>query len=246
MDKDKDPTDQQISVVHILEKRKNGEVILLDSAAFDAAGTITDPQCKDIAVRLIPHLPYDEVKKDLFLAVERKRAELMAKAKQLVSRKMLAACQNKKVTLMSGVLVNRIDLLRAYFKEATTVEQQLTIDDITQGCFDQNNIWKDDMDHEIKEEFGIDYDPATIKKHVNGKGTGFIKKIITKALCNLRQDLRQASARAQPYLAVSPMRIKRSHEDSYFDGKYQRKKKVSGAFSGKNILIKNFHSNFVS
>jgi hypothetical protein len=29
------------------------------------------------------------------------------------------------------------------------------------------------------------------------------------------------------------MRIKRAHEDSYVDGKYQRKKKVSGAFSGK-------------
>lgn len=224
-------TDTEVRVRRLLDKRSNGDLIILDSAAFEPAGGITDPQCKDIATRLAPDLRYEGIQRELLQTVERKRAEMMAKAKKMVGTKMLSACQNLQVKLMNGVLVNRIDLLREYFKEASTAQHQKIIDAVTAGCFDQNDIWKDDMDHDLKEFFGIDYDPSSIRRHVNGKGTGFVKKIITKALCNLRNDLRQASARAQPYVAISPTRIKRSHEDSYSDGKYQRKKKVSRGLS---------------
>ena len=62
MDSDNNPKDTPISVLHILDK-KNGDYIFLDSAAFEAAGCITDPQCKDIAGRLMPDIPYEDVKK---------------------------------------------------------------------------------------------------------------------------------------------------------------------------------------
>jgi hypothetical protein len=46
------------------------------------------------------------------------------------------------------------------------------------------------------EVFGINYDPKSITTHKNRRGNGFIEKIVTKALNNVRADLRAVVGRA--------------------------------------------------
>ena len=206
----------------VLDKKSDGQPIYLDWNAFDAVAAITEPQLKDVASRLLPGLHYGGVQEALREAIVKKRKQILAVAKEKVIARMLDECQRLSLVTYSGISVATKDALREYFKEADDEDHRIAINQITHLCFSNSPRWKEDVADEISERFGIQYDPSTVKAHENGKGNGFIEKIITKGLCNVRADLRSAQGRAN--IGYAAPRIKRDPQDAYDNnGNYKRK-----------------------
>jgi hypothetical protein len=89
-------------------------------------------------------------------------------------------------------------------KESTDEE---TIGCITITCFKNSPRWKEDMAQKLIKTFGIHYDETSIVENKNRKGNGFLEKIVTKALNNVRLDLRAVQTRA--FSKVKPHRATR-------------------------------------
>lgn len=214
---------RQISTIF---DKKGEKQLLLDWNAFDPVSAIKEPELKDIAHRLCPELKYDDIRLELKEATVKKRKEMLKFAKDQVVVRMLDECQRMEVVTFGNRPVNNKESLREYFKEAGDDEEHRTvINQVTNLCFNNSPRWKEDLADEMMDRFGIGYDPHTIKSHENGKGNGFYEKIITKALCNARADLRSAQGRAS-LGASSYHRIKRDSNDAYDnDGRYLRKKR---------------------
>lgn len=205
----------------VLEKKTSGEMILLDWNAFDAAGALTQIQVKDIHQRLIPDLEYAAVYAELLLAIKKKRAAILAAAKDMCWVRMLDEAQRLGIHLSNKVAVSSKDTLRAYFKESDDPDHTAVFKQVTHTAFVESPRWQQDMCNDLKDLFGIGYDPETVILHDNGKGNGFLEKICTKANNNARQDLYAAQGRASVGLGKVD-RIKRRSEDAYENDKYIR------------------------
>ena len=219
----------QLRVISILEKDTDGEPIFLDWNAFDAVSAIKDTDLRDIARRLLQDLPFDQVKVKLRDAIVKKRKEMIAFAKEKVFLRMIDECIRLNLKTSSGVKVTTKELLREYFKKSADDSNADAIKNILSICFSTSPRWKEDTAEVMMERFGIKYDPATVQAHENGKGNGFYEKIITKALCNCRADLRSAQGRAN--CGFASKRIRRNAEEAYdSEGRYIRKKNKSVNF----------------
>jgi hypothetical protein len=168
----------------VLDKKPSGEMILLDWNAFDAAGTLTQIQVKDIHQRLIPDLEYAAVYTELHASIKKKRAEILAAAKDMCLVRMLDEAQRLRIRLSNNVEVSSKDTLRGDFKESDDPEHTAIFKQITHFAFVESPRWKQDMCNDLKDRFGIGYDPATVILHDNGKGNGFLEKICTKGSNN--------------------------------------------------------------
>ncbi len=148
---------------------------------------------------------------------------MIAFAKEKVFLKMIDECIRLNLQTTSGVKVTTKEMLREYFKESQDDSNADAINNITYLCFAQSPRWREDTTEIMMERFGIKYDPSTVQAHENGKGNGFYEKIITKALCNCRQDLHSAQGRAN--CGFIGKRMHRNAEEAYNgEGKYVRKK----------------------
>jgi hypothetical protein len=193
----KDNTDPVLSRIRgLLDKKGEGE-ILLDWNAFEPSTVIKDPQLKDIHRRLCPDLEYSVIHTELEKTVAAKRAAMLGMGKDMVFQKILTECQILQVKDKNGTVVTGKDSLRMYLK---TRRDENIVTQLLYTCFKNSPRWKDDMTHELIECFGISYDPTTIKVHKNRKGNGFLEKIITKALNNVRADVRAMLGRASTSL----------------------------------------------
>jgi hypothetical protein len=210
----------------LLDKRQDGEAIQLDWNAFEAASALKEPELKDIHMRLCPNYSYDLIKKELRSTVQKKRAELLSLAKDKITVRVLKECQQMNL-IIAHQIVSSKDLLNKWLRETSGKQSDREFRTFTEDTFRENARWQDDMAHELMDLFGIEYDRKTVNKHSNSKGNGFLEKICTKALQNVRQDLRGVRDRARTGNAAP--RIKRAKDQCYDnDGKYQRKKhKVS-------------------
>lgn len=210
-------------VITCLDKRTEGEPITLDWNAFDAVTPIKDTELRDVARRLLPDLEFVNIRRELEKAIVKKRREMLAVAKDRVLVKMIDECIRLKLTTTAGIEVTTKESLKQYFKESSDETSAQAIHKITYLCFSQSPRWKEDTTDYMIERFGIGYDLETVRTHENGRGNGFYEKITTKALCNLRADLRAAQGRANRGFAVP--RIRRNADDAYDDeGRYIRKK----------------------
>jgi hypothetical protein len=150
-------------------------------------------ELKDIHRRLCPQLDYGTIRAALKETVAKKRAAMLAMAKNMVFEKILTECHILQVQTQTGTMVTSKALLNVFMKETTEEE---TIELITTTCFKKSPRWKEDMTQRLIESFGLHYDETTIVENKNKKGNGFLEKIVTKALNNVRLDLRAVQSRA--------------------------------------------------
>jgi hypothetical protein len=217
-----EPDEVAVRVETVLDKKPNGELIYLDWNAFEPASVLREPELKDIHKRLCPQLEYDNVRAELRDTVAKKRAAMLAIAKDMVLEKILTECQIQQVKLTTGAIVTSKVLLNAFMKESTDEE---TIDCITSTCFKNSPRWKEDMTQKLIETFGIHYDDSSIVENKNRKGNGFLEKIVTKALNNVRLDLRAVQSRA--FAKVKPERKKWEKSNKSNEGDETNEKRVS-------------------
>jgi hypothetical protein len=188
---DRDPV---LSRIRGLLDKKNGEgEILLDWNAFEPSTVIKETELKDIHQRLCADLEYAVIRNELHDTVSKKRASMLGMGKDMVFQKILTECQILQVKTKCGSLVTSKDLLRLFLR---TTRDDNIVTQIMYTCFKNSPRWKDDFTHNLIECFGINYDPTTITTHKNRKGNGFLEKIITKALNNVRADIRAVLGRA--------------------------------------------------
>jgi hypothetical protein len=221
---------QQHKVKTVLDKRTDGDPIFLDWNAFDPSNAIRETELKDIFHRFVgedgvfldePHLQYDDVADVLRTAAEKKKSELLAYAKDKALERMLDECRKIDLVTIGGTPVTNKKTLCLYFKQACRPVHQTNMEAVSQECFKETTCWHSDLSVDMREKFGIEYDPKTVRVHKNRKGNGFIEKIITRAVCNMRQDLHGANERAEA--EVPAPRVKRSAEEAYADdGTYDR------------------------
>ena len=217
---DDDNTEHAIKTV--LDKKPDGTFIELDWNAFEAATALKEPEIKDIHSRVCSEYDYNVVKNALRRTVHKKRAEILSLAKDKVMLKVLQECQVLNL-VTSNQVVSSKDLLRKWLKETSGKHSEKAIRQFTETCFRESARWNDDMAHELMDTFGIRYDPTTVNPHSNNKGNGFMEKICTKALQNVRQDLRAIRDRAR--IGNPAPRIKRSKDDCHDKkGRYIRRK----------------------
>jgi hypothetical protein len=176
----------------LLDKKSEGQ-ILLDWNAFEPSTVIKETELKDVHGRLCPDLEYAAIRDELRDTVAKKRGEMLGMGKDMVLQKILTECQILQVKTSKGALVTSKDLLRAFLRRS---RDDNIVTQIMYTCFKNSPRWKDDFTHNLIECFGINYDPNTITAHKNRKGNGFLEKIITKALNNVRADLRAVLGRA--------------------------------------------------
>lgn len=215
--------DNMVHVVRtLLDKKQDGERIELDWNAFDAATALKEPELKDIHKRLCSEYEYDDIRQTLQRTVHKKRSEILALAKEKVMAKVLQECQLLKLET-SHQIVSSKDLLKKWLKQTSGPKSDGAFRQITETTFRESARWNDDMAHELMDIFGIYYDEKTMNPHRNNKGNGFFEKICTKALQNVRSDLRAIRDRART--GTPAPRIKRKKEDCYDgDGKYIRRR----------------------
>jgi hypothetical protein len=182
-----------VCVQTVLDKKSDGKLIYLDWNAFEPASVLKETELKDIHHRLCPQLEYDNIRRELRNTVAKKRADMLALAKDMVLEKILTECQIQQVKTTTGTMVTSKTLLNAFMKESTDEE---TIGCITITCFKNSPRWKEDMTQRLIEKYGIHYDERSIVENKNRKGNGFLEKIVTKALNNVRLDLRAVQTRA--------------------------------------------------
>jgi hypothetical protein len=205
----------------LLDKRPDGE-IQLDWNAFEPSTVVKETELKDIHKRLCPDLDYGTIRMELRDTVTAKRAAMLGMAKDMIFEKILTECQMLQVKTRNGTLVTSKDLLKVFFK---TTSNEKIVTEITYTCFKNSPRWKDDMTQNLIECFGINYDPCTITTHRNRKGNGFLEKIITKALNNVRADLRAVQGRAstllkeprQEQITREDTCVLNSAEDEFYD-----------------------------
>jgi hypothetical protein len=166
--------------------------------------------------------PYEQVAAALRTEVKKKRSQILSVAKNKIHIRVLQECQNMelKVNKASKVIVSSRDLLKQWLREKNGNKADRQFKQFTEVCFAESPRWNEDMAHDLMDEFGIRYDPSTVLTHSNNKGNGFFEKICTKALQNVRQDLRAIRDRSG---SVAP-RIKRGRDECYNGKKYIRKK----------------------
>jgi hypothetical protein len=210
-----------LAVSTCLDKDPTGKRIQLDWNAFDASTAITEPVLKDIHTRLLSEYDYAAIKVGLRATVFKKRCEILSMAKDKVFIRVLKECQVLQLATESGDTVCSKMLLKKWLKEARSSNSDFSR--ITDIAFRDCPRWKEDMAIDLSDLFGIEYDPKTVNPHSNNKGNGFMEKLCTKALNNVRMDLRAIRDRSNP-CGPAP-RIKRSNDEAYGrDGKYKRKK----------------------
>jgi hypothetical protein len=183
-------------VQNVLSKRADGVDILLDWNAFDAAFAITVPQLKGIHWRLLKQYPYGQVAAALRHEVKKERSHILAVAKDKIHVRVLQECQNMelKVNKANKVIVSSRDLLKQWLREKKGMKCDSQFKQFTETCFAESQRWNKDMAHNLMDKFAIRHDPPTVLTHSNNNGYGFFEKICTKALQNLRQDLRAVRA----------------------------------------------------
>jgi hypothetical protein len=238
---DTDPV--AVRVDALLDKRTNGELIFLDWNAFEPSSVLKNPELKDIHQRLCPQLEYAAIREDLRDTVARKRASMMAMAKEMIFEKILTECQALQVKTNTGTLVTSKGLLNIYMKESNDEE---TISQFTVTCFKTSPRWKEDMTQSLIEFFGIHYDESTMVVNTNRKGNGFLEKIVTKALNNVRLDLRAVQSRATGKVSANKPNVKdrnkrdetasRKRSSSSTDDDDMKYKRVS--FSGSVVHMR--------
>jgi hypothetical protein len=185
------------------------------------------------------------VKKQLRETVFSKRREILAMAKNQVYVWILHECQSLGLEAKTGDTVASKPLLQKWLKQPHATNNQFT--KITQTIFSEGSAkWKEDMAMDLSEIFGLGYDPDTINAHTNNKGNGFLEKACTKALNNVRMDLRAIRDRANSN-GPAP-RIKRPTEEASNEaGVYKRiKTKVNDSVSFELLINFVFVSNCVS
>jgi hypothetical protein len=189
----KDDRDPVLSRIRgLLDKKSEGE-ILLDWNTFEPSTVIKETELKDIHTRLCADLEYADIRHELQQTVSRKRPAMLGMGKDMVFKKILTECQMLQVKTTSGVLVTSKESLRLFLR---TTRDDNIVTQIMYCCCKTSPRWKDNLMYNLIDCFGINYDPTTITTHKNRKGNGFLEKIITKALSNVRADLRAVLGRA--------------------------------------------------
>ena len=219
---------QRHKVATILDKRTDGDPILLDWNAIDPSGVVKETDVKDVYYCFTkdgvfleePNLTYDDVADELRKAVEEKKKQLLEFAKQKALERMLDECRNINLVTIGGAEVRCLKTLSLYFKQACRDHHRTNMTQVTTDCFKETTCWHEDLAIEMRQKFGLDYDQRTIRVHKNRKGNGFIEKVISRGVCNQRQDLYGANARAEADV-VAP-RKKRQKEVAYAGGTYDR------------------------
>jgi hypothetical protein len=222
-----DTEEVAVHVPTLLDKKTDGELILLDWNAFEPASVLREPELKDIHQRLCPQLDYGTIRGELQKTVATKRAAMLAMAKDMVFEKILTECHLLQVKIPSGTMVTSKTLLNAFMKESSDED---IIEQITTTCFKKSPRWKEDMTQRLIETFGIHYDESTIVENKNKKGNGFLEKIVSKALNNVRLDLRAVQTRASAKGSRSHLGsgAKRKSTSSSSDEEETNSKRVSG------------------
>lgn len=140
---------QKRSVETILDKRVDGQPICLDWNQFDPSGVLTDPELKDIYSRFCDgenrdiflgdvSLTYELVQSDLRDAVDRKKAQLLAYAKDRAMEKMLHECRRLECNLHGGHPVTDKPHLLEFFKQAGS-NAEWENDEKRLRCFTSHN-----------------------------------------------------------------------------------------------------------
>lgn len=219
----------------LLDKPEDGTKIELDWNAFEAATALKAPELRDIHMRLCSEYVFEEVREELGKTVHKKRAEILSLAKEKVMARVLQECQVLNMIVSHQVVTSK-DLLKKWLKGSPGKRSEDAIIQFTETCFKESARWNDDMAHELMEVFGITYDPSTVRPHSNNKGNGFLEKICTKALQNVRSDIRAIRDRAR--VGNPAPRIRRSKEECHDKrGRYIRRRNHEVSFwSGYSAL----------
>ena len=116
---------------------------------------------------------YDVVKRELKEVVVKKRAEILAMAKEKVFTRILQECQVLGLKTKAGQLVPSKSVLKKWLKESHATNEQFL--QITERIWKESAWWNEDMSFDLHEQFGIKYNPKTITPIPTRRGMVFLK-----------------------------------------------------------------------
>jgi hypothetical protein len=136
-----------------------------------------------------------------------------------VKEAILEVARGKSLMCKGNRMVGNYGDLCTYWKEISTEDECKLVWDCVIGVFELRRTWKMDLEHDVLEHFGWEFDPETVVSE-GSPANSCIAKIISRVINDVRKNMNSLKKRH-----MFELRVKRRPEDINERNKTKRRKK---------------------